>query len=364
MNDQSDPAGTATVSLADLDAFCRAVLTAVGADEATVDASARAMLHGTRFGVDSHGVRLLAHYVNELEGGRTKKRPTLTFPRSFGAVAALDGGNAHGPRATYAAMDKAIELADEFGIGAVGIANSAHFAAAGAYAMAAADRGFIGYACCNADNVVKLHGGAAPFHSTNPHAWAMPRPDGRHWFLDMATSAIPFNRVLLYRSLDRSLPEGVAADSAGNPTTSPHEAAMLMPLGGDFGYKGAGLAGVAELMSAVLNGMALSSELIPMAGPDLATPRPMGAFVMALKVDAFADRDTVDATMSRYLGALRGSPTQPGETVMAPGDREWKVADLRDVEGVPLDPATHQAFVALAARYGVALPASITDMAH
>ena len=344
------------IALAGLEAFCRDALRANGADIETADAVTKAMMHATRFGVDSHGVRLLDHYITEMDHGRVKKTPALSFSQKLPAIAALDGDHAHGARATFAAMDKAIELAESAGIGAVGISNSAHFGAAGSYAMEAARRGYFGYACCNADKIVKLHGGAAPFHSTNPHAWAMPVPDGRHWFLDMATSSIPFNRVKLYRSLGTQLPDETAADADGEPTNDPHATAMLMPLGGAFGFKGAGLAGVAEVLSAVMNAMTLSLDVLPMAGPDLSTPRRMGAFVMAMRVDAFADRAAVDASMTDYLAKLRASPTQPGERVMAPGDREWDVADERDGAGTTLDPATREAFGQIAPRFGLTAP--------
>jgi LDH2 family malate/lactate/ureidoglycolate dehydrogenase len=108
------------------------------------------------------------------------------------------------------------------------------------------------FATTNTDSMVALYDGAQKFHGTNPLAFAAPVPNARPWLLDMATSSIPLNRVLLHRSLDKKLPEGVAATSDGQPTTDPHEADMLLPLGGvDYGYKGAALAGVATLFSAL-----------------------------------------------------------------------------------------------------------------
>src|SRR5690606_5555832 len=148
--------------------------------------------------------------------------------------------------------------------------------------------------------------------------------------LDMATSAIPYNRVQLYKSLERKLPEHVASDLSGEDTRDPAEVQMLAPLGADFGFKGAGLAGLVEIFSAVLTGMKLSFEILPMAGPDLATPRALGAFVMALKPEAFAPGEAFQDGMRRYLAALRGSPARAGGEVMAPGDREWAEAARRE----------------------------------
>ena len=116
------------------------------------------------------------------------------------------------------------------------------------------------------------------------------------------------------------------------------------------------VAGIAELFSAVLTGMKLSFDLLPMGGPDLSTPRGLGAFVMAIRPEAFGDRETFQQGMRRYVHELRASPARAGGAVLAPGDREWAEADRRAVEGVPLDPATSRAFAQMAERFGIAPP--------
>jgi LDH2 family malate/lactate/ureidoglycolate dehydrogenase len=339
---------------ASLERFCLAAFAGSGADAATAEAATRAMLHASRIGVDSHGVRLLPHYLKVIEGGRVNGRPTLRFLRNFGCTALLDADDAHGALAAYTAMDRAVELARTHGMGAVGISRSSHFGAAGAYALAAAEAGMIGLAVCNSDKVVRLHGGAEMFHGTNPIAFGVPVPGEHPWLLDMATSAIPFNRVELYRSLGVPLPPGVASDAAGVETLVPEQAAMLAPLGGPFGFKGAALAGVAEILSTALTGMRLSFELLPMGGPDISTPRSQGAFVLAIAPRAFVEEEVFADTMRRYLAAIRGSRALPGEAVMAAGDREWVEAERRDAEGIPLDPETLAAFAAITDRYGLA----------
>jgi LDH2 family malate/lactate/ureidoglycolate dehydrogenase len=342
--------------IADLDRFCRQVLVGAGADMATAEAATRAMMHGSRLGVDSHGVRLLGHYVTVLGRGRVNPRPEMKLVGEVGAVASLDADHGHGALAAETAMHHAIRLAGRTGIGAVGIRNSSHFGPAGAYAVIAAAAGQIGIAMCNSDSFVRLHDGAARFHGTNPIACAVPVAGGRPWLLDMATSAIPYNRIQLYRSLGRKLPPEVASAAGGEDTDEPSAVEMLAPLGGAFGFKGAGLAGLAEIFSAILTGMKLSPEIAPMAGPDLETPRSLGAFVMALRPEAFVDRETFHDGMRRYLTALRGSPARAGARVMAPGDREWAEADRREAEGIPIDPQTAVEFEDLAKRFALSPP--------
>jgi len=342
--------------VAAVEAFCESAFTACGADAATARDATRSMMHGSVHGVDSHGVRLTAHYVRALEGGRLNKAPKPEFRRIKAGSGLLEGDHAQGARATYLAMDHAMEMARESGIAAVGIRNSSHFGPAGAYAKYAADKGFLALVVANSDSFVRLHDGTERFHGTNPFSVAAPSGGADPWLLDMATSAVPYNRVELYRSLGVTLPEGVASDAEGVNTTDPHKAEMLAPVGGEFGFKGAALGGVAEIFSAVLTGMRLSPEILGMGGPDMSTPREMGAFVLAMDPDGFIGAGIVEAGMRRYLDLLRNSPARPGCKVMAPGDREWAEAARRRVDGLPLDPVTQDGFRTLAATYGLTLP--------
>ena len=318
-------------------------LRGAGASEPSLAAAVRAMLHASLVGVDSHGVRLTEHYCKMLEGGRLKKVPQLKVDIRAAGSAMVDGDDGLGHYAAYRAVEVGIELAQQAGVGAVGIAHSSHLGAAGAYALAGAERGFVTFATTNTDSMVAFFDGAARFHGTNPLAFAAPVPDSRPWLLDMATSSIPMNRVLLHRSLGLELPAGVAADRDGAVTTDPHAAEMLLPLGGaEYGYKGAALAGVATLFSALLTGTTLDTDFIPMYGSgDVSTPRNMGHFVLVIDPDKFVGRAAFGIMIAQYLAQLRGSAVREGGArVMAPGDREWAERARRRVEGVPVDPDT------------------------
>jgi ureidoglycolate dehydrogenase (NAD+) len=330
------------VEAADLARRLGGALLDAGASPDSAAACVRALMHASRLGVDSHGARLVEHYCAVLRTGRVNATPTLTVTRRGAAAAVVDGDDGLGHHAAYRAMEEAVALAREAGIGAVGVVRSSHFGAAGAYARAGAEAGMVAFATTNADSAVSLFGGATAFHGTNPLAFAAPSEGGRPWLLDMATSSIPFNRVLLYRSLGVGLPEGVAADAEGVPTRDPQAAAMLLPFGGaDFGFKGAALAGVATILSAVLQGAVVDPAMIRMVGgDDMTTPRGMGHFVLAIDPAFFGGREVFVAGMRDYLAALRAAPVRPGEAVMAPGDREWRVEAERDRDGIPLDPDT------------------------
>jgi LDH2 family malate/lactate/ureidoglycolate dehydrogenase len=259
-----------------LSAFSEAALRAAGADAPSARDATRAMLHASLHGIDSHGFRLLPHYCRAIGEGRVNGRPSPRFRSTRAGSGIVDADDGHGARGTYLAAAHAVELARASGVAAVAVVRSSHFGAAGAYALEIAREGLFGMVVCNSDAFVRLHEGAERFHGTNPIAAAAPTP-GRPWLLDMATSAIPFNRVKLAQSLGLSLPEGTASDENGRDTTDPARVAMLAPLGREQGYKGAGLAGLAEVLSAVMTGMRLSPEILPMLGPDWSTRPPLPA---------------------------------------------------------------------------------------
>jgi ureidoglycolate dehydrogenase (NAD+) len=319
----------------------RSILEAAGASEASGKAAARAMLHASLHGIDSHGFRLTDVYCRMIGSGQVNPKPALKINRTGPSTVLIDADNGLGHYPSYTAMELACECAREAGVGAAGVFGSSHNGAVGAYAMAGAEAGCLALSSTNADALVALHGAAGSFHGTNPIAAAAPVPNSKPWLLDMATSSIPLNRVFLYQSLGRDLPDGVAADASGSPTSNSDDVKMLLPLGGaDFGFKGAGLAGLVTVLCAVLTGAMLDPLMPKMSRPTSSKHRNCGHFFLAVDPERFAGRGAFGEAIATYLAALRSVPAKSGEKVMAPGDREWAVADTRAVAGIPIDPDT------------------------
>jgi LDH2 family malate/lactate/ureidoglycolate dehydrogenase len=329
-----------------LAAFSMELLRAAGADRQSAEAATWAVMHASLHGIDSHGIRLLPWYAECLRSGLTKGSPKIkvSYPRRAAALVDADGGMSH--LATYRAMDEACGLARDCGIGMACVINSTHFGAAGAYALVAADAGFIGFITANSGAFVIPHGGSKPIHGTSPIALAAPNPGGDPFLLDMATSAIPWNKVLRFRTEGLALPAGVAVGAKGEFTTNPHEARALAPLGGgDYGYKGAGLAGLAEILGGVLTGMRLSVEQDGLALAD----SQMGHFAMAIDPTLFMPMERFAARLSLYLDAFK---SQPG--TYAAGGPEWERRRRREAEGIPLPDGLLAELKAAAATFGIA----------
>lgn len=321
-------------SAQELAAFSYAVLTSAGADPDSAEATTGAMLHASLLGVDSHGIRLLPFYADCLRDGICKPKPkiTVSHPRRSAVLVDADDGLGHLP--TYRAMDEACAIARDTGIGMGVVINSTHFGAAGAYALAAANAGFIGFVTCNSGAFVVPYGGKRPIHGTSPIAMAAPLEGRDPYFLDMATSSIPWNKVMRYRTEGLELPPDAALDAEGQYTLDPNTAVCLGPVGGSgFGYKGAALAGLAEVLGAMLTGMRLSIE---QEGVVLADTK-VGHFVMAIDPSTFVP---LAVFKERHAGYLDGFKAEPG--IMPAGGPEWAKRIDREAKGIPLAEGLHR----------------------
>lgn len=308
--------------------FSTDLLTASGADAASAEAATWAMLHASAHGVDSHGIRLLPFYADCLRTGLVKGTPEIKVNPVRRATARIDADGGMGHIAMYRAMDEACAMARDCGIGLSLVVNSSHFGPAGAYTIAAADAGFIGFVTSNSCAYVVPHGGSIPIHGTSPISLAAPNPGRDPFLLDMATSSIPWNKVLRYRTEGIELPEGVAVDSSGRFVTDPAQAVALAPVGGrDFGFKGAALAGVAEVLGGVLTGMRLSAE---QDRSQLADTH-VGHFVMAVDPSLLMTLEAFGFRLQTYIDSFK---SQPG--TYAAGGPEWERRHKRQQEGIPL----------------------------
>jgi ureidoglycolate dehydrogenase (NAD+) len=329
--------------------FVRNALVAAGTDFAAAGSVASALTATSLRGVDSHGIRLIVHYVKVVKGGRINACPRLSFQQTGPGTGIVDADNGFGHHASFFAMEHAEGLARDTGISAVSVINSSHFGSAGCYALHAAQRDLIAIAVCNSDSFVLPHDGIRPFHGTNPLAFAAPVPNERPYLVDMASSVIPWNRVQDLLNEHMELPPDVSVDSRGRPTTDPERSAALLPLGGiRYGYKGAALASMIEVLSAVITGMPHCSRLLPMGGPDLATHRRLGHFFIVIDPARFVSRSAFAGAMEAYLADLRAQDGREGARVLAPGDREWAVEDEREKFGIPVNDQLKRDFEALA----------------
>jgi len=102
-------------------------------------------------------------------------------------------------------------------------------------------------------------GGVARRLATDPMAFGMPTDDpDAPIVLDMATSVVAEGKVRVARNAERAVPGGWLLDGAGRPSAEPADLygdprGALLPLGGEAGHKGFGLALVVEALAGALS---------------------------------------------------------------------------------------------------------------
>ncbi len=210
-----------------------------------------------RHGIRTHNVIKALHlddHFGSRAGGCVPGARMDKLPSRFAASEVWNANKKLGPSVGFAAIERCITLADQFGIGQVSVDNAFHYLWGGGYVMEAAKRGYIAYTNCTAALAeVVPFGGKFPTLGTNPHSWGFPTTDavGYPIVVDWATSTMAMGRVQQFKREGKTLPPNVAVNANGESTTDPHDVKALLPFGQHKGY---GLSLINELYGAYTGG--------------------------------------------------------------------------------------------------------------
>lgn len=320
----------ATVSLTfdEIDELARAVLEANGCDAANAAAVARTMARAERDGSVSHGLFRLPGHVASLRSGKVNGRARPVANTLTPAAIRLDGDRGFAPLTLEHGIPLVAAAARELGVAVLSIRNSFHFAALWPEVEAIAAEGLVGLACTVHTPMVAPFGAREAFFSTNPLAFAYPRPGGDPYVFDMATGAMARGEIGVAARDGHPVPPGVGLDAEGNPTTDAaaiHDGGVILPFGG---YKGSAIATMIELLAAGLVGDWFSYEAAEVDNRD-GGPASGGEFVLALSPEVLAGPDWAEhseAFLAR-LGSLEG--------VRLPGQRRF--ANRRSTAPMEID---------------------------
>lgn len=309
-------------------------------------------------GVDTHGVVRVEPYSRKLDEGGYNSSPEITISEPSDSVAIVDADNGPGPIAGYYAMEHAITIAKESGVGATVVKNSNHFGMAAYYTLYAAERDCIGLTMSQGGPRVAPYGGTDPFFGTNPLAYSVPTNREFTITLDMSTSAGANAKIRRAKERGEQIPKNWAIDGAGHPTTDPSAVHALRPVGGAKGY---GLGLLVDICSGILPGMDFAPA-VNTPFDDYSKPMRIGHFMLALDMGTFRNFEDFKMDIDVLIDRIKSiSPANGFDEVRLPGERSDHVAAERERNGIPLDRKTIEKLVSAGDRYGISFPEPSED---
>ncbi|MFD1427726.1 ureidoglycolate dehydrogenase [Kroppenstedtia sanguinis] len=297
------------------------------------------LVHADLRGVNSHGSLRTEQYVTRLEAGSINPAPDIGFSATGPVTGVVDGDDGLGHVVGDFAMDRAIGMAKENGVGMVTAMNSSHCGALSYFVQKAADAGLIGIAMTHTDKIVVPFGGKESFLGTNPIAYGVPAKGEKPLILDMATSNVALGKVLQSEAEGKEIPPGWGVDDEGREVTDPSRVKSLVPFGGPKGY---GLALIVDIFSGLLAGAAFGPHISKMYG-DYDKKRKLGHYFCAINPANFTDPDTFLDQMDRMIRELHEVPPAEGfERVLVPGEIEQMNEACSRTEGIRIPEKTYE----------------------
>lgn len=287
------------------------------------------LIRGDARGFASHGLIRLKNVVTGLQAGTHQPLARPEFRPRGPCGWFVDGQMGLGPPVAWETMERVVRTAQEHGLGLAVARNLTHFGIAGFYAEMAASNGLLGLVLCNTEPAQSPFGGRNKVLGTNPICFSAPGPDAASppITLDMATTAAARGKILAHQLAGTPLPPHIATGPDGQMTTDPAAAlaGSLLPLGGEFGYKGTGLAIMVDLLTGGLAGAATGTRV---TGTVTTTdPCTAGFFFMAINPEFFGRT----AAFRQATAALLGDLAAAGDGVLPPGALEHqREAQARD----------------------------------
>ena len=213
-----------------------------------------------------------------------------------------------------------------------------HCGALSYFLMKAFEKKMVAIALTHTDKCVAPFGGSKAFFGTNPIAFGFPAQKHDPVILDMATSNTAFGKILHAKEQNSSIPGDWGIDKDGNPTTDPHQVEALLPFGGPKGY-GIGL--VIDVLTGILLGAEFGPHITAMYG-DYEKPRKLASTMIAIDPETFAGFGPFISKMDAMIDELHSQPPAPGfESVMVPGEIEWRNERQNRQDGVPVLPTLY-----------------------
>ena len=339
----------------DLKDFCRRVLLKEGMKEDYAEITAEVLSETDCFGTHSHGTKNLHNYIRKIRAGGMELNASPEVLAEGQGYAVMDAHAAIGMVPAFQAMELAVRKARDTGIAAVVVRKASHFGAAGYYAVMAAKKDKIGLVFSNVDANMTIPGAICKVLGNNPLAYGVPAGSYPPVFLDIAMSTVASLKVIQARKDGRSIPDTWIIDGEGLPTTDPGrypDVGAMQPMAGHKGY---GLALMVEILTGVLSGGAIMSE-VPSWLFKMEEPNNVSHMFIAVDISKFMDIDLFKRRMDALVDSLHSAPkAKNADRIYYPGEMEWDRYKAAKGKGLTLPGDVVEALEGLQEESGIAI---------
>ena len=244
-----------------------------------------AVVNAELVGAHSHGLSRLKMYCDRINKKIINPKPKIKIKKISQSIAHIDANNSIGFVAADIGIKKAINNAKKTGIGLVGIKNSGHYGLSGYYAEQAVKKNLIAFIFTNAPPAIAPHGAIKSLFGTNPICFGTPTNSKVPFILDTSVSMINRGKIRVAATSGKKIPNGVALDKYGNPTTDAKKAlaGVQLPIAG---FRGSGLAWMIDILSGVFTGGNHGGK-VKDPFDDFSGPQNIGHLFIVMKANIF-----------------------------------------------------------------------------
>ncbi len=306
---------------------------------------AEVIVDGDLKGFSTHGIGRFPQYIKSIEAGTIKTEGDYEIEKETPGSAMINGNHKFGHYVTVKGMDLAVKKASENGVGVVGIHDSNHYGIAGYYADLASVQDMIGIVISNTEPAMAPFGGKKALLGTNPITISIPSDDINNYIcVDMATSITARGTLLQAKRKGEEIPEGLALDKDGKPTTDPSEGleGSILPFGG---FKGYALAFMFELLAGPLVSAACGVDVQGTATPDVMCTK--GDLLIVIDPEHFAGSMQFKFYVDQFVNEIRA------ENGVIPGDREVENIRNNHANGISIDETLYEQLTQIAENKGL-----------
>ena len=283
--------------------------------------SAKAIINAELVGAHSHGLSRLKMYCDRIDKKVINPKPKIKIKNISKSISKVDADNSIGFVAADVAIKKAIKNAKETGIGLVGVKKSGHYGLSGYYAEQATKKNLVTMIFTNAPPAVAPHGALKSLFGTNPICFGTPTGSRIPFILDTSISMINRGKIRVAARNNKKIPEGVALDKNGKPTTDARKAlqGVQLPIAG---FRGSGLAWMVDILSGVLTGGNHAGR-VKDPFDDFTGPQNIGHLFFTFKPNLFVN--DYNKRIKNNIRTIKALPKIKGiKEIMYPGQKKFK----------------------------------------